>query len=75
MKDCSVFPNLRSCSLSLPFSPTSSPPSPHLQYMFEFCSQTRRQRIIQRNRTERLSDLLDWQTLGQVCVSSPASLV
>ncbi|CAI8054624.1 Glycogen [starch] synthase, partial [Geodia barretti] len=34
-------------------------------YMFEFCSQTRRQRIIQRNRTERLSDLLDWQTLGQ----------
>ena len=37
-----------------------------VQYMFEFCSQTRRQRIIQRNRTERLSDLLDWQTLGQV---------
>ena len=36
------------------------------QYMYEFCSQTRRQRIIQRNRTERLSDLLDWQTLGQV---------
>lgn len=36
-----------------------------LQYMYEFCSQTRRQRIIQRNRTERLSDLLDWQTLGQ----------
>ena len=39
-----------------------------VQYMFEFCSQTRRQRIIQRNRTERLSDLLDWQTLGQVCI-------
>jgi hypothetical protein len=36
--------------------------------MYEFCSQTRRQRIIQRNRTERLSDLLDWQTLGQVHV-------
>lgn len=36
------------------------------QYMFDFCSQSRRQRIIQRNRTERLSDLLDWQTLGQV---------
>lgn len=35
-------------------------------YMYEFVSQTRRQRIIQRNRTERLSDLLDWQTLGQV---------
>ncbi|XP_064399869.1 glycogen [starch] synthase, muscle-like [Halichondria panicea] len=34
-------------------------------FMYEFCTQTRRQRIIQRNRTERLSDLLDWQTLGQ----------
>ena len=33
--------------------------------MYEFCTQTRRQRIMQRNRTERLSDLLDWQTLGQ----------
>ena len=42
-----------SLSLSLP------------QYMYEFCSQTRRQRIIQRNRTERLSDLLDWDALGQ----------
>ena len=37
-----------------------------LQVMYEFCCQSRRQRIIQRNRTERLSDLLDWQTLGQV---------
>jgi glycogen(starch) synthase len=35
------------------------------QFMFDFCSQTRRQRILQRNRTERLSDLLDWQQLGQ----------
>lgn len=35
------------------------------QYMYEFCSQSRRQRIIQRNRTERLSELLDWQSLGQ----------
>lgn len=34
-------------------------------HMYEFCTQSRRQRIIQRNRTERLSDLLDWQTLGQ----------
>ncbi|MEQ2284973.1 Glycogen [starch] synthase, liver [Ameca splendens] len=35
------------------------------QFMFSFCQQSRRQRIIQRNRTERLSDLLDWRYLGQ----------
>lgn len=35
------------------------------QFMFDFSSLTRRQRIIQRNRTERLSDLLDWRNLGQ----------
>lgn len=34
------------------------------QYMFDFASLNRRQRIIQRNRTERLSDLLDWKNLG-----------
>lgn len=34
------------------------------QYMYEFCNLDRRQRIIQRNRTERLSDLLDWKNLG-----------
>merc|ERR1719289_691881 len=33
-------------------------------YMFEFSRLKRQQRIIQRNRTERLSDLLDWKTLG-----------
>ncbi|KAA1085921.1 glycogen synthase isoform 1 [Puccinia graminis f. sp. tritici] len=32
--------------------------------MLEFCTKTRRQRINQRNRTERLSDLLDWKSLG-----------
>ncbi|KAG2182315.1 hypothetical protein INT43_007245 [Umbelopsis isabellina] len=32
--------------------------------MFRFCSKTRRQRINQRNRTERLSDLLDWKRMG-----------
>jgi glycogen(starch) synthase len=32
--------------------------------MFDFCKLNRRQRIIQRNRTERLSDLLDWRNLG-----------
>lgn len=36
------------------------------QCLFDFTRQTRRQRIIQRNRTERLSDLLDWKNLGQV---------
>merc|ERR1719150_171885 len=32
--------------------------------MHDFCRLNRRQRIIQRNRTERLSDLLDWKSLG-----------
>jgi glycogen(starch) synthase len=32
--------------------------------MLEFCSKTRRQRINQRNRTERLSDILDWKRMG-----------
>lgn len=36
------------------------------QYMLEFSNLNRRQRIIQRNRTERLSDLLDWRNLGIV---------
>uniref|UniRef100_A0A8C4T0M1 Glycogen [starch] synthase n=1 Tax=Erpetoichthys calabaricus TaxID=27687 RepID=A0A8C4T0M1_ERPCA len=34
-------------------------------FLYSFCQQTRRQRIIQRNRTERLSDLLDWKYLGR----------
>lgn len=33
-------------------------------FMFDFTRLNRRQRIIQRNRTERLSDLLDWRSLG-----------
>jgi glycogen(starch) synthase len=33
-------------------------------YMMDFCSKSRRQRINQRNRTERLSDLLDWKRMG-----------
>ena len=32
--------------------------------MYGFTRLNRRQRIIQRNRTERLSDLLDWRSLG-----------
>ncbi len=38
----------------------------YLQHMKSFCLLTRRQRIIQRNRTERLSELLDWKSLGTV---------
>lgn len=34
--------------------------------MFEFSNLNRRQRVIQRNRTERLSDLMDWRNLGIV---------
>jgi len=37
------------------------------QYLYHFCRMTRRERIIQRNRTERLSELLDWSRLGMVC--------
>ncbi|KAH0617139.1 hypothetical protein JD844_028839 [Phrynosoma platyrhinos] len=35
------------------------------QFLYGFCQQSRRQRIVQRNRTERLSDLLDWRYLGR----------
>lgn len=38
-------------------------------YMFDFARLNRRQRIIMRNRTERLSDLLDWRNLGIVSIS------
>lgn len=33
-------------------------------YMFDFANKNRRQRINQRNRTERLLDLLDWKRMG-----------
>lgn len=33
-------------------------------HMMDFCQKSRRQRIAQRNRTERLSDLLDWKRMG-----------
>jgi glycogen synthase len=32
--------------------------------MVDFCRKSRRQRINQRNRTERLSDVLDWDRMG-----------
>ncbi|HUU85797.1 MAG TPA: glycogen synthase [Phycisphaerae bacterium] len=35
------------------------------QIMIDFCSMTRRERIQQRNRTERLSELFDWANLGE----------
>ncbi|KAK6347144.1 glycogen synthase isoform 1 [Orbilia brochopaga] len=35
-----------------------------MEYMYDFTTKTRRQRINQRNRTERLSDLLDWKRMG-----------
>ena len=34
--------------------------------MFDYTKLNRRQRIIQRNRTERLADLLDWKNLGSL---------
>ena len=33
-------------------------------FMFDFSQLSRRERVIQRNRTERLSELLDWKNLG-----------
>jgi len=33
-------------------------------YFIQFCQKTQRQRINLRNRTERLSDLLDWKRIG-----------
>lgn len=38
------------------------------QYMYDFARMSRRQRVIQRNRNERLSDLLDWRNLGIVSI-------
>ncbi|KAI9827684.1 MAG: glycogen synthase isoform 1 [Sarea resinae] len=39
-------------------------------FMFEFTEKSRRQRINQRNRTERLSDLLDWKRMGMEYVKA-----
>jgi len=41
-----------------------SPEDEGIEYMFDFTQKTRRQRINQRNRVERLSPLLDWKNLG-----------
>lgn len=37
--------------------------------LFNYSALNRRQRVILRNRTERLSELLDWKTLGGVSCS------
>src|SRR5271170_7246927 len=39
-------------------------------FIFEFANKSRRQRINQRNRTERLSDLLDWKRMGMEYVKA-----
>ncbi|PGH31653.1 glycogen [starch] synthase [[Emmonsia] crescens] len=39
-------------------------------FMFDFACKSRRQRINQRNRTERLSDLLDWKRMGMEYVKA-----
>jgi glycogen(starch) synthase len=39
-------------------------------YIFDFANKSRRQRINQRNRTERLSDLLDWKRMGMEYVKA-----
>ncbi|KAI9664275.1 MAG: glycogen synthase isoform 1 [Alyxoria varia] len=39
-------------------------------FMYEFTTKSRRQRINQRNRTERLSDLLDWKRMGMEYVKA-----
>lgn len=44
-----------------------------VQMMYDFTCLSRRQRIIQRNRTERLSELLDWKNLGIVSRRTPLS--
>ena len=40
------------------------------EFMFEFAKKSKRQRINQRNRTERLSDLLDWKRMGMEYVKA-----
>ncbi|PUU77630.1 glycogen synthase [Tuber borchii] len=40
------------------------------QFMYDFTVKSRRQRINQRNRTERLSDLLDWKRMGMEYVKA-----
>jgi glycogen(starch) synthase len=39
-------------------------------YMYDFTTKNRRQRINQRNRTERLADLLDWKRMGMEYVKA-----
>jgi glycogen(starch) synthase len=40
------------------------------EFMYQFTQKSKRQRINQRNRTERLSDLLDWKRMGMEYVKA-----
>eukprot|EP01132_Coremiostelium_polycephalum_P000886 gene886-1109_t len=42
------------------------------QYLWKFCQLDRRQRIELRNKTERLSELLDWRSLGKFYTTARA---
>lgn len=46
------------------FKPSNESIDDLANILFDFCGLSRRQRIIMRNRTERLSALLDWKSLG-----------
>ena len=46
------------------FGVIASRADPQTNQMLAFANKSRRQRINQRNRTERLSELLDWKALG-----------
>jgi len=47
------------------FSSTHESVSQLVNIMHKFCKLNRRQRIEMRNRTERLSEMLGWNTLGK----------
>ena len=53
-------------AIFVPSRAISYSPFPHTQIMFEYTKLTRRQRIILRNRTERLGDILDWKYMSVV---------
>jgi len=52
------------CLLTLFAANFTNPTPRQTNQMLSFSTKTRRQRINQRNRTERLSELLDWKALG-----------
>ncbi|KAF5397656.1 Glycogen [starch] synthase [Paragonimus heterotremus] len=52
---------VRACALASRWMVAKAPLH---EYLYEFCQYSRRQRIVLRNRTERLSELLDWKNLA-----------